>query len=790
MSQRYFTAFLLAAAVLAAVQFPGNAQTEPSAAVAKMWWPEQYNVWTPVSWPDHYFKFNVFYNGSVVLSPSGAPWKPHSHKWIGQDFQLTFRASPDGASWAMPQAINYILREWDGGLGIQHWDSSHEAPVLSTEFRNKDGMVMETSLFSHIPGGGEVKTSLEPLFARIRVRIKHIDGNYPPAGPSYRMSVLLSRIYVSHCDFGKLAPDILITPASASAVMPMSIGRFNDGYGVFLEDGKLRLAAFPGPDAEVSMVQEQYGYNLQLTLPKREGAFVDLVVPMLPEAADVVEAESDITYDDALAEADRYWESLKDPGAAVFDVPEEEINASVAQNIKFVPVIAERDYQNGEYCYVSGTWGYDALWPTPGAFVGIMLDYLGYGSMVEKYDAVFAHTQGQVTPPGSFYKPHPGYFGTPRHLQSIDWMTDHGAIMWQVATHALLSGDPDFTEVWTGPLLKACDFIIDYSNAEHPGVPGLLPAGWATDEATSKQAIWNLAWNYKGLCTTARLLERTGHPRAGEIAAFARDFKERFVSEYRKIVEAGPRWKDASGRDRYEPPTSLSNEVEGYHSFMSDAFYLDCGPLCLVWAGLLDADDPIMVDILDFFREGPNWELRKPFAWSCDRPVLEHEISTCEPCYSFNAFHNWQKGDREHYLEAMYSILIGAVSQNTYISCEHRHGMQGTQFAFPLGFMLARLAVIDEQIVPGDLHLLRFCPLAWLRSDRPARFLRMPTEFGPVDLKVQLSEDGRTLDVNFSGEWRDKPGRTVLHVPPVPGLKRVCVNGKRYSASKALIILK
>ena len=88
MSQRYFTAFLLAAAVLAAVQFPGNAQTEPSAAVAKMWWPEQYNVWTPVSWPDHYFKFNVFYNGSVVLSPSGAPWKPHSHKWIGQDYQL------------------------------------------------------------------------------------------------------------------------------------------------------------------------------------------------------------------------------------------------------------------------------------------------------------------------------------------------------------------------------------------------------------------------------------------------------------------------------------------------------------------------------------------------------------------------------------------------------------------------------------------------------------------------------------------------------------------------------
>ena len=30
------------------------------------------------------------------------------------------------------------------------------------------------------------------------------------------------------------------------------------------------------------------------------------------------------------------------------------------------------------------------------------------------------------------------------------------------------------------------------------------------------------------------------------------------------------------------------------YTFMSDAFYLDVGPLILVWAGLLDADDPLM----------------------------------------------------------------------------------------------------------------------------------------------------------------------------------------------------
>ena len=77
-----------------------------------------------------------------------------------------------------------------------------------------------------------------------------------------------------------------------------------------------------------------------------------------------------------------------------------------------------------------------------------------------------------------------------------------------------------------------------------------------------------------------------------------------------------------------------------------------------------------------------------------------------------------------------------------------------------------------------------------LRSDRPARFLRMPTEFGPVDLTAQLSKDGKTLEVSFKGDWRDRPGKVVLHVPPVPGLRKVSVNGKRYPSFRGVILLK
>ena len=143
----------------------------------------------------------------------------------------------------------------------------------------------------------------------------------------------------------------------------------------------------------------------------------------------------------------------------------------------------------------------------------------------------------------------------------------------------------------------------------------------------------------------------------------------------------------------------------------------DTGPLVLVWAGLLDATDPLMESIIKFFREGPNWQLKGARFNAISRPVLEHEISTCEPCYSWNVMHSWQLGDREKFLEGMYSLFVGSLSQQTYTSCEHRHGMQGTLFSIPLAFWMARMALIDDEIVENELQLLRFCPLAWISSD-------------------------------------------------------------------------
>jgi hypothetical protein len=136
----------------------------------------------------------------------------------------------------------------------------------------------------------------------------------------------------------------------------------------------------------------------------------------------------------------------------------------------------------------------------------------------------------------------------------------------------------------------------------------------------------------------------------------------------------------------------------------------------------------------------------------------------------------------------MYSLFVGSLSQQTYTSCEHRHGMQGTLFSIPLAFWMARMALIDDEIVENELQLLRFCPLAWISSDEETILDDLPTLYGNIKLRFSLSEDEKNLNVTFSGDWHDKPDRIVLHIPPLKELKTVTINGKKHKPRKKIFL--
>lgn len=665
-----------------------SACSEPDIEMAKLWWPDQRNVWTPIGWKDHYFRFNVIYNGSVVFEPfSDMSSRPHARKYKGQDFQITFTPWPTTNTPPLP-AKQTQLWKLDGGHGVQGWETNHSAPLLWTDFPLQEGLVMREEVFAHLQGGGDVRTGLEPLYAWIRLSVTHVDPLRAPK--KFPMIVQLSRNY--HVLTGRyLFEDgvtIDINAQRAPYPRPLTAVPFakddQSGLKVVEPDGKVRFVVLPTAANKASFYELTAGiYGLKVDLLAKEGDHVDLLMPMFPEEEQTTDLEQRLGFEGALAQSDAYWAKEADQ-PAYFHVPENYINEAIYRGVKFAPVICEKDYETGAYSFLSGSWGYDELWPTPSSMNSHMfLSLLGYHKMVAKYSDIYRRYQGTIKPPGAAYRLHPGYFGSPKYLTSIDWLADHGAVLLQVSTEALLSGDPKFIAEWTEPIIKACDFIKDScAQTNHDGVIGLLPPAVATDEGVPSQAVWSLAWNYKGLTRAVELLKRIHHPRAAEFDELARNYKATFVKAYREAAARSPTWKDDAGHEYPKPPTSLSKTPMPFTA-VTDAFYLDGGPMVLVWAGLLDADDPLMVAAVKFFREGPNWKLKGPRFNALCRPVLEHEISTCEPCYSWNVTHSWKLGDRQHYLEGMYSLFAGALSQQTYISCEHRTGMQGNLFALP-----------------------------------------------------------------------------------------------------------
>ncbi|MBN1346759.1 MAG: hypothetical protein JXQ73_28975 [Phycisphaerae bacterium] len=737
---------------------------EPTAEIACGWWRDLHDYWTPIGWKDHPLRFNVLFNGTIIADTD--PWG-RLPMFKGLGVQLTVVPSPTGGYLAPP----FVTRDTGGVL--QGWMEA-DAPILWSEW-SQDGIQLREEIFAHLPGGGQVETGREPLFAWVRLSVA---GRCDPLPlePRYGFAVKINAPHLRTA-MAYLANLTFVPDRSA---YPRALSASEEGGSLRLiePDGKVRLGIAPGSRARVSYQSGQPTPRdavLTIVLDTRVGEHVDLLVPAAPAAKDAFDAELAMGRDRALDQANRYW-SIVPATAARIDTPEGLVNDVTRHSVKFSQIISEKHPESGEYALLSGSLQYAALWATPFAMnCTMLLDGMGYHDFAARHLEIFRNRQGTVTPPGDAFKPHPGYLSSPKSLTSIDWLSDHGALLYAISEHALLSGDADFTKRWLPSIVKACEFIRDArSIRDHKGYPGIMPPAVATDAKTRIQAVWNDGWIYKGLCAAVRVMKRSKHPQAGEFAEEARAYREAFQKALRDKTTHMPRWKDAGGRERPLVPTSLYGDQP---SETRHVFYLDTGPLFLVFSGLVDAEDELMEATRAWFRQGPQTQRPREEPQYSLVPFLRHEMSSWEPCYSWNVFHSHALPDRRRMLEGMYSLLAGSVSRRTFISCETRGGITGNVFSAPLGVYLARLAMVDDQIAEDELHLLRVMPLAWLRADRQTRFENIPTEFGPVTVRARLGADRATLAVSFASTFRIEPRRVVLHVPPYPGLAKIEWNG-------------
>ena len=764
---------------------------EPNLETAKLLWTELPKKWTAVGWKEHITRFNVLFDGTIVNffsydkgAQNPVPIRPPIPEPWAQ-----FAFYPGASSDCVPAWREDSSQ--DLGDVLQGWNDS-DTPVLWSEWA-WGGYLLRQQIFAHVPGGQELNRGDEPLFAWVRLSVHYAADGIPlEKDPGFGVRI---NNYAYTCgmelrhnlnSFGakpKYARELKAESESYTA---------GEAYRILEPDGRVRIAVAPGADSRAAFNANKPSDKdsvLHVHLPPRQGAYVDLLIPMLPTDGATFDKELALGYDGAFNEAEAFW-SRTPASAATFDVPEDGINQAIRRNLQHDQITAEKEIESGDTYVITGALGYGiATWATPVSIaMAGFLDPMGYHDLVAKYLKVFKDAQGTVKPPGDYFKHNKGYLGAPTKVAIVNWLPDHGAILWAIAQHGLLTADPDFVREYTPVVIDACEWIRDARQAGgHGGVLGVMPPAGASDDESRVQSCWTDGWIYKGLNTAVQFLKMTNHPRAAEFEAEANDYKATFVKAFRAKASGLPTWTDDAGWKRQLVPFAFSKEMEWQFRHL---FYLDTGPMHLVFAGLMDAEDPLMKDAVDWFRIGPPSKMYRPYGNLAHVPSLIHEISSWEGCYSWNIFHTWQLGDRDRFLQGMYSLFAGVLSQQTYTVCESRGGMTSNIMWVPV-VLHARMAVIDDQIKANELHLLRLCPLAWLTTDRESRFDNMPTIYGPVSLRVKLDASGKTLNVSFSGKLRDRPGKIVLHIPPVPGLKGVSLNGKTLKwdgKSKSLLI--
>lgn len=766
---------------------------EWNAAKACEFWPDQRGHWAPVSWKDHLHDFNVFFNGTILADPAGIGLNPNirpEHQIFAAEVRTRLFAKepdvkacdgmvlatsvPDGrhiASWLDSAAPVYV---------IEH--STHHCPVY-----------VQQRQFAHVPGGRAVQRGDEPLFLWVRFVVhdlieilhhrEHVYLGLTVLKPSLRTGMgSFNNLNFNHAFGAPVYPlplafeytEDLSKPAFLRCAPPSRIR--NEPY---LHGWRNRLAIPSQRNVRLTWHKsplfaafgEELGH-LVFRLPARKGARADFLLPFVPVDDATIERELALGYDGALRETERFWRRAMKTRTSI-RVPEPLLQGNLDHFPRLEAMIAETHPATGDRGLPSGSYHYEAIWATPMALNAWALDAIGYGHEVDAYLETYRRHQGTIAPPSPCLKPHPGYLGSPKTFTSIDWITDHAAILWAASNHALISMDRDFLRRWTQPIVAACEFVHDARRTKgHKGFPGLLPPAVANDCNSSSQSVWNDAWHHKALRTAATLLTWIGHPRGREFRREADAYRAAFQDAYRRVVARSKRWRAPDGtRVPFTPPTLA--EAKGFEA--AHAFHLDTGAMVLVFGELFPADDPIMRASVRWFREGPQVKHFRRFSSEWQMPVLYGEISSCEPCYSWNVFHTFELGDREKFTQGLYSLFAGGICRQNFVSCETREAVSGNCFTHGLALMAMRLAVIEER---GDeLHLLRMTPRAFFENGG-FHWKLAPTWFGELNLAARFDARTGTLDVRYSPPKRSKPGKTVLHVPPIDGLRSIRINGE------------
>ena len=142
--------------------------------------------------------------------------------------------------------------------------------------------------------------------------------------------------FASHINlFAELPANVTVYPEKSAYPHEITAELFRDeslpGCRLVEEDGNVRLAVLPGRAKSIRFIDRQgdsKDYYLYVTMPARKDAYVDVLLPFIPEKIEDMQEEMALGFERARQESDAFW-SQKPQTAAHIETPEEYINDAI-----------------------------------------------------------------------------------------------------------------------------------------------------------------------------------------------------------------------------------------------------------------------------------------------------------------------------------------------------------------------------------------------------------------------------------------------------------------------------
>ncbi len=776
-AQRSRSVLFLSLSLSLVLLLPAHA-AEPTYAQAVVRWPDMRRPIAFLGCKNHPFEFGVMWNGNISATPG---------ELITEADRLLFtKTKADAAlvSFSIGERPDFEHRRDDDG-STEPSLLEGDLPISEVKMKSGNGVLLEEALAVDSQGNASAAAWDSPVFLRLRLKV--IEPGSGATAIHLWIQIASDRVFYA-------------MNARRNVRIPFVAPKYPhdlraSGLDLVDETGRIVLTASkPGryysrlqnEQTSLGLIETGMDANLwTFEIPRRTGAALDLILPFSPADAASLRTLRGISYDQSRASVVNFWKAEEARGMQV-DVPDPQLNRLWNYTVPLSFITADT-YPNGDHVLKTSPHHYEAYWPTPMSLNLVDLIERGYLTEAKSFLEPFLDTNRYSPVPSSSAWSTAGYISGPREHLAIPWTGDHGAILWAASEYYLMSRDREFLKEWLPKMIKGVEWIADERNHTRlAGGPdaGLMPAARGFDGGSDDQHLaWIDAWMYRALASVTEVLQSIHYKDAERWARERDDYRECFQAAYRKHVERTVRWKDASGEMVPFIPWSFEQtDPKTLH-----IFYVDCGPMFLGVAGLLNANDPIMTLAMKWLNEGPNAGSADP-DWTefTNTPTLRYEMSSVEPCYSWNIYLRFLRNERDKFLEGFYSLAAGSVSRKFMGGDEHRDGIQDLPTMNSVIDNHLRNMLVFENEGGKGLDLLRNSPSAWLLPEKDIRVRNALTVFGTLSFQVHSSEKEITATIECP---KNGPAWLHLYLNPPPGefIETVKVNGLTQTMTNGIV---